>query len=193
MNYKEAENLLEEGKPASCEKFFRQNGYTLEYAYSLLLQGKYKEAQTIIYPIDSIRADWIKKLIPMINGILDREPTYFQIRNFLEIDLTLLIKSGRFQEVNNLLKYSELFQGINNETYKLLGRGLLKNNYIKEAKVFLDRSLNEYYNDVELHYLFAEYYMATGREDYVKKAVENCLKINPEYYPAKKKYAELTK
>lgn len=191
MDYKEAENLLEEGSPKSCINYFKKNGNVLEWAYSLVMLGKLKEAEKVIYPLDSVRADWVKKLIPLLEGRVEGTPTYFQIRNFLEIDMTMLIKSGQYAYVNNLLKFADMFQGINNESFKMFGRCLLKNNYFAECKVFLDRSLNEFYSDVELHYLFAEYYIALGNKEFTKKAVENCLRINPEYYPAKRKYEEL--
>jgi tetratricopeptide (TPR) repeat protein len=192
MDYKEAVEYLENGQPDKCTDYFRQNGDLLEYAYCLILTGRYDDAAGVIYPLDSVRADWVRKLLPILKGEFKSYPTYFEIRNFLEIDLTMLIKAHQTDAVNNLLKIADIFQGVNNESYKLFGRGLLKNEFYKEAKIFLDRSLNEYYNDVELHYLFTEYYLALGHLGYAKRAAENCLKINPDYYPAKKTVKELS-
>ena len=190
MDYKTATELLENGQSCECIEFFKSGGYDIEYAYALLLNDDLKLAESVIEPIDSIRADWLKKIIAIINGNIEY-PTYFQIRNFLEIDLTIFIKSGRIDYVNAILRLADVFQGINSETYKFLGRGLLKNDFPKESKIFLDRSLESYYNDVELHYLFVEYYIYIKDYDKAKKSALTCLKINPEYYPAKKISEEL--
>lgn len=192
MEYRKATELLLNGHPQDCIEFFKTNNNSLEYAYALLLTSRIKESKYVVEQQDSVRSDWLKKLLLVLEGEIVY-PTYFQIRNFLEIDLTMFIKSGRVDYVNILLKQAENFQGINNETYKLLGRCLLKNGYPKECKIFLDRSLKEYYNDVELHYLFAEYYLYMNDLNNAKKAVENCLRINSEYYPAKKSYKLLSK
>ena len=190
MDYNEAFKKLEAGEISECIDFFRENDYELEYAYSLLLSGRLDEAKNIVDGKDSVRYDWLSKLITLCKG--EKEyPTYFQLRSFLEIDITLLIKAKKFDYVNNVLKQAKNFQGINNESYKFFGRCLLKNGYLNEAKIFLDLSLNAYYNDVELHYLIVEYYMMSGETDKAKTALENCLKINPQYYPAKSTYEKL--
>ena len=192
MEYKEALKKLENAEISECIDFFRDNGYELEYAYSLLLDDKLEEAEKVIETKDSVRYDWLLKLISMCRGETEY-PTYFQLRSFLEIDMSLLIKAGKFDYVNNIMKLAKKFQGINNESYKFFGRCLLKNGYPEEAKIFLDMSLNEYYNDVELHYLITEYFLLKGEWDRAKKSAENCLKINPQYYPAKTTYEKLSK
>ena len=185
MDYKQAFERLENGEAVSCIEYFKKNGYELELAYALFLTGKTNEAKKILQSHDSVRYDWLLKLINISEGKTDY-PTFFQIRNFLEIDLSLLVKYEKYDYINNLLKMAQKFQGINGESYKFFGRGLLKNGYPKEAKFFLDKSLEDYYKDVELHYLFAEYYLYCGDMANAKKAAANCLAINPNYYPAVK-------
>lgn len=187
MNYSDALELLEKGNPETCSDFFKSNNYPLEYAYTLFLMGDIKQAGLILQSLDSVRADWLKKIIAIIQS-KSEYPTYFQIRNFLEIDLTMFIYSKRIDYVNTMLRFAEVFQSINNETYKFLGRCLLKNGFPNESKIFLTKSLNEYFNDVELHYLFVEYYLYINDLKQAKKYAENCLRLNPEYYPAKKTY-----
>ncbi len=44
---------------------------------------------------------------------------------------------------------------------------------------------NEYFfQDPELHYLFAEYFLSVDDIDNVKTALEECLNILPGYFPA---------
>ena len=184
MNHSQAVELLENGD-LSCMTFFKDNGYDLEYAYTLLLSDNILESKSVLSGLNSVRADWLKKIISVIEGEVEY-PTYFQIRNFLEIDLTIFIKSNKINYVNSILKMAELFQSINLETYKFLGRVLLKNDFPKESKIFLDKSIKEYYSDVELHFLFVEYYLYINDLNQAQKYINNCLRINPNYYPAQK-------
>lgn len=185
MDYSEALKLLENGKIDDCIKYFKENKFNLEYGYALMLSGDLDSAQRIFSSIDSRRADWALKIIPLMQGRISDKPTYFQIRSFLEIDLTLLFKAGQKEYVQYILGGADIFQNINRESYKFIGRALLKNGYTESAKMFLDKSLSDFYRDPELHYLFVEYYLMNN--DYVnaKRAVENCLKVNPDYFPAK--------
>ena len=87
INYDLAKKELEAGKTKDCEDFFKSNGYNLEYGYCLLLDGNLSNAEIVLRQVDSIRADWAVKLIPFMQGYVEILPTYFQIRNFLEIDI----------------------------------------------------------------------------------------------------------
>ena len=127
-----------------------------------------------------------KKLIDIFNGMYNIYPSYFQIRNFLEIDVNIFFRANKIDYVNSLLRMIDAFQEINGESYKCIARVLLKNNYKNECKIFLDKSADAYYNDVELHYLFVEYYLSINDYENAKKSVETCISINPEYYPALK-------
>ncbi len=191
MNYIEALNLLENGKVKECIDYFKNNNYLIEYIYALIMTDNLEEAEKLSEQIDSVRADWVLKLIPIMQGKLKEYPTYFQIRNFLEIDISMLFKANKKEYIQCILNEADIFQEINSESYKFLGRVLLKNDYPYQAKMFLDRSLNQYYNDVELHYLFVEYYLYMKDFTNAKRAAENCIKINPDYYPAKKTLNEL--
>ena len=186
LTYKEAENLLETGKIKECIDYFRDGHYTLEYAYALVLSGDLDNAEFVIKDMVSTRADWLRKLIPIMKGFLKTCPSYFQIRNFLEIDIDMLFKSKQTKFIQQIINSADILQSINNETYKFLARVLLKNNLPEGCKLFLDKSLDSFYNDVELHFLYVEYYMFLGDYENAKKSADNCLKINSEYYPAKK-------
>ena len=79
----------------------------------------------------------------------------------------------------------EILISINQETYKYIARVLLENNLRKLALEYLKKSKDVFYNDPELHFLLAKFYFK--EKDYQKADfyIMECLKILPDYYPAK--------
>ena len=73
---------------------------------------------------------------------------------------------------------------INPEVYKFIGRVFLKNGYDDIGLSFLDAGKDYMYNDPELHFLFAEYYMKQKDFKNAENSVDACLSILPEYFPA---------
>lgn len=184
MDYKEAKILLEEGKAGECIDYFKDNQYLLEYGYSLMLSGDLESAKEIFSKLNSVRSDWAVKLIYMMGGNIYDYPTYFQIRNFLEIDITMLLRAGQKEYVQYIIGAADSLYGINNEIYKFVARALLKNNYATDAKNYIDISLDCNYNDAELHFLNAEYFLYCKDIKNACLAAKKCLNISPEYYPA---------
>ena len=99
INYDIAKKTLEAGKTDYID-FFKDNGNILEYGYSLLLRGDLKKAKEILQTIESTRADWAVKLIQFMKGYVEVLPTYFQIRNFLEIDINLLLLANQSDAIS---------------------------------------------------------------------------------------------
>lgn len=186
MNYEEAKKLLENGEAERVIDYFKSNNHQLEYGYACLLTGDLARAESILSPLTSARAEWGYKIIPFLKGEHGEFPSFFQIRNFLELDITLFFKYGQIEFIQNILNIADFFQDINRETYKFLGRVLFKHGYYGAAKTFMDKSLSDYYNDVELHYLYVEFYLAHNDKENALKAVNTCLRLNPNYYPAVK-------
>ena len=93
-SYKEAKEKFLSGDYSNSD-FFNQNGYVLEYAYCKLLLGDAQGAKTEFARISKTdtRADWGQKLIQFIEGYVTYTPSYFQVRDFLEIDLNLLMQA----------------------------------------------------------------------------------------------------
>lgn len=193
MDYRTAVKLLENGKGKEVKDYFKRNNHLLEYGYCLLLEGNPDTAKEIFAPLTSTRAEWAVRIIALIQNVYGEMPSYFQIRSFLEIDISLFIKYNQIEYVQKILDSVDFFQEINRESYKFVARALFKNNYIGVAKIYLDKSCSDYYNDVELHYLYAEFYLAHEDNENALKAVNTCLRLNPNYYPAVKTYRELSK
>jgi len=184
MDYNEALQDLENGKITACMDFFKKNNYKLEFAYSLLLSGRLDEAMDAFKQIYSLRSDWAQKIIPIMHGQIVNMPTYFQIRNFLEIDINLLLKSSQKKYAEYIIGAADEFQKINSETYKFLGRVLLKNGYLKASKLFLDKATDVCYKDVELRFLYVEHCLMNNDVENAMSALDKCLSVTPDYYPA---------
>jgi len=173
--------------------YFKLNHYYLESAYSELLQGNLKVANSYFSVIDSPRSLWAMRLIKLFLDDKSDVPTYFQIRNFLEIDMNLFILKNKEEYIKKMFDNAKLFYQINSESYKFFARVLMNNNLYNEAKVYIENSKKEFYNDPELHYMDMLYYFHNKDYKLALKSVENCLKIIPEYYPAKRAKEKLIK
>ena len=143
MDYKEAKNRLINIEIAECENFFKQNDYPLEYGYCKLLKGELNEARKIFTPIRDIdlRADWAYLLIQFMNNYIQFMPSYLQVRNFLEIDIALILKAGLTEYVENIINACDIFYEINQESYKFIARVMLNYDLPTAAKIFLNKGM----------------------------------------------------
>lgn len=169
-----------------CQSFFEKNNYYLEVAYCKLLNNCLTEAEEYFEKLINTdpRAHWGKILTGILLNKLTPYPTYFEIRNFLEIDLNILINYQKGQFVEELIKYADIFSSVNSETYKYFGRVFWNNELYSYGKFFLEQAKNYLYQDPELHVLLANTYLAEGNSEKALNAVNSCLKILPEYFPA---------
>ena len=158
---------------------------SLEHAYLAILDDDLESAKKIFENNDSPRAVWGKILVSVLQGFMTEYPTYFQIRNFLEIDLDFLLKNNKIGYVEQFLGASDIFANINQETYKFLARVMINNKLNTAAVKYMDKSKKLYYNDPELHFMYAKFYMDNGRYNDAYFYINECLRLLPDYYPAK--------
>lgn len=184
--YQNAKNKLLTADIEGCQQFFQTNGYELEQAYAELLNDNLLKAEAIFSSIadKDIRAHWALVMLSFIEGKVNDYPSYFEIRNFLEIDLNILITYFKGEYVEKIIRYSDYMFTINPEVYKFIGRVFWNNDLKEQALFFLNRAKNYFYHDPELHYLLAVVYL--DKKDYFNtfKAVNDCLTVLPDYYPA---------
>ena len=133
--------------------------YPLELAYAYFFEGNNSKALDLLSNLDSIRAKWLQELVNLMITNKMKSVTYFEIRNFLEIDIDLLIKAQKIDYLQRLLAYSPELAKINTETYKFIGRILLNSNLMSLAKYYLDKYKDMVYFDPELHFMYARYYI----------------------------------
>ena len=158
---------------------------SLEHAYLAIITDDLQAAELIFNGMDSPRARWGSILTGIIkNRVLNIYPTYFQIRNFFEIDTDFLLKNKKIDYVENLLGALELFSNINQEIYKFAGRVMYENKLYTAALKYLELSKKIYYNDPELHFLLSKYYLKIHQFKEAYFYISECLKLLPSYYPA---------
>lgn len=188
LTYNKAKEKLLTFDIAGCQRFFAENGYLLELGYCYLLTDDLERAHDIFEKAREYdkRANWALFMTNLFMNKPADYPTYFELRNFLEIDLNILITAAKGEYVENLISYADFFCTINPEVYKYLGRVFLNNDLEQYGYFFLKRAKDYFYNDPELHYILAEYFY--NKNDYAEaqKSLSSCLGILPEYFPAKR-------
>lgn len=186
LNYETAKKELLTSAKCECQNFFYDNGFLTEAAYAELLNNNLPKAKKLFQVMKNqdSRARWGMVLTGLIEGLLHEPPTYFGIRNFLEIDLDILINHGKGEYVEKILTYSDFMSKYNPEVYKYIGRVFLNNDIKPQAKAMLMLAKDCFYNDPELQYLIAEMYYKEKDFENAEKHINNCLNVLPEYFPA---------
>lgn len=192
ISYQNAKNRFLSGD-YSVKDFFKQNNFILESAYCSLLLGDVDTSDEEFSTIQDInvRADWGKKLIQFVKCDILNLPSYFQIRNFLEIDLNLLIQAEQAQFVENIINGADLFYSVNPESYKFISRVMFNNDFTDIALHYLNKAKDKFYYDPEMHFMLANCYIQKGERQNAREAIRNCLNIFPEYFPAIKLLSKL--
>ena len=171
-----------------CKEFFTENNHILELGYYEILSENLNEAKKLFKKIsdEDIRANWALFLISMIEECVNSNPSYFELRNFLEIDLNILIQNAKGSYVHNILKYIDYMYTVNPEVYKFCARVFYNNDLREEGFYLLLRAKDSFYTDPELHYLLACAYMDKGDKMQALHYVKTCQEVLPQYYPAVK-------
>lgn len=93
MNYEEVKKDFLSGKIKGCKTYFENNNYYVEAGYCCIVLDELDKAKELFQKVQEVdtRAKWGLILLQMIKGDILTFPTYFQIRNFLELDLSILI------------------------------------------------------------------------------------------------------
>ena len=159
---------------------------SLEHAYLAVLNDDLDSAKLVFSNIDSPRAKWGLIFVEILSGYLQNSPTYFEIRNFLEIDLDFLLKNNKIQYVEQFLGAADLLSNINQETFKYIARVMYENSLFNAAQKYMDKSKALFYNDPELHFMYAKFYIHERQFTKANHHIDECLKILPDYFPAKK-------
>ena len=158
----------------------------MKNAYEYLVKDDLKSAAAE-FAVDAdfdMRAKWGLFLVGLLQGKVERYPTYLELRNFLEIDIQFLIDNYKGDYVQRVVDCADFFFEVNPESYKFIGRVFAANGFEHEALHFLERGKSGFYRDPELHFILAGLHSVGGRPDAARQALDTCLQILPGYYPA---------
>ena len=188
LKYEKVKEDFLSGRLKGCRVFFEENKVYFEAGYCYIVLDKLEKAQEMFNLAKDydVRAKWGLLLIQMIKDDIRSFPTYFQVRNFLELDLNILILYCKGNYVEKIIRYADFMAYYNPECYKFIGRAFWANNLIPAALFFLRKAKDKFYQDPELHYLLAYiFYHNEKNIEQCKKSLNTCLEILPEYAPAK--------
>jgi len=186
--YEKVKNDLLAGRIKGCRSFFEENNYYLEAGYCCIILDKLDRAEELFNKVktENIRANWGLFLIQLIRGDIRSYPTYFEVRNFLELDIDILITYCKSNYIEKIIRYADFMAHYNPECYKFIGRVFWANNLMSAAMFFLRRAKEEFYQDPELHYLLAYIYYTNDKNlDECRKSLDVCMNLLPEYAPAR--------
>ena len=199
--YEQNKQKLFNGDLKNSKTFFAKNGYVLETAYCKLLEEDYKGAKHLFLTLrdKDTRAQWGYKIASILQRKhstepinADELPSFFQLRNFLEVDLNLFIQYNKGDFVQILCAYSDAFADINLESYKFFARAFHFNGYPEFADYFIQKAKDYFYKDPELHYHIALMEYSRGNLQGAQQYCFSCLYILNNYYPAQKLLSELS-
>ena len=181
------ENFLS-GRFKDCKSYFQKHGHYVESGYCNIILDKLGDAKKDFEKVLNYdrRAHWGLLLLQMINGDeISLRPTYFEVRNFLEIDLNILVTYCKGDYVERIVRYADYLAFYNMECYKFIGRVFWANKLIPASMFFLRIAKDKLYNDPELHYLLAYIYYTHDKDmKKCRKELDTCLEILPKYAPA---------
>ena len=187
LTYQLAKQELLTSDNNRCQQFFENNQNYLELGYFYLLNKNLpmakKEFEKVVE--HDLRAHWAIFLVELLtDGKVSYYPSYFELRNFFEIDLDLLLTHYCGDYVQSLINYSDFLSSINAEICKYIGRVFYNNGFQDYAEIFFEQAKEKFYNDPELHYLIAELCKNKGEISNAIKSAETCLEVLPGYFPA---------
>ena len=107
--YQQVKQDFLSGRLKGCRDYFESHNYPLETGYCYMVLDNFAKAKEQFEKakIDNIRGHWGLMLLQMIEEKISMSPTYFEVRNFLEIDLDIFITYCKGEIVQQIIKYAD--------------------------------------------------------------------------------------
>lgn len=131
--------------------------------------------------------EWCESLVDIFTGksIYGSFPSYLQVRNRLEADFSYLLRAKNMDFASLIVHSLDLFDSINGESSKFIGRAFFYNGYLKNAGKFLARGARVLSEDPEVYYYLAQHSFVKNNISNAKSYLNISLDINSDYYPSK--------
>lgn len=171
---------------APAAKIYNEIGefYHAGYCYFLINQIDLA-IEFFIKAEESPARNWNLFFAETFRARINTNPTYLQIRAFLERDMNLFLRLDLVSYVQQIIDISDYLFSVNPETNKFIARAFLNNDYSDYAKEYIDRAFDFTTKDAELYYLLAKYYRTQGLTEKVTENLKEALRLSDNYVPAK--------
>lgn len=157
-------------------------------AFVSILTGDYNEAKVILLNcVKSPVTSWCNYLISLHENKLSLRfhPSFLQVRNFLELTVQGLLRSGNSDLLHKIENNIDLLLDINLDAYKLIGISYYLFGDINSAKEILTQCLDLNRYDGELYYHLSKVYTDLGDYETAYKMIKNARVMMPNHYASK--------
>jgi tetratricopeptide (TPR) repeat protein len=191
INNKTINNTLafayfENGNYQEASKIYLNSHNYYQAGFCELLLGNKDKARELWFNAeDSPVVCWSRCLIDMIEVRVELIPSFLQIRNHLECDLSYFIQAKKLDYAENVIQCSEFLSDINPETNKFIGKALMNNGFPNLAVNFFLKSKDVIPNDPEIYYHLAQYSFQINSFNEARLMLKQCLDLNQYYTPAR--------
>jgi len=171
---------------AESANIYKYLGDNYQAGYCFLLLGDEKEALSLFNSAETSPAqNWGIFFCELFTSNITTTPTYLQIRAFLEKDLNNFLKLDLANYVQKIIDISDFLCEINSDANKYIAKAFLYNDYFDYAKEYIEQAFDTNSKDAEVYYLNALYYKSIGQQDKAKENLQDAIRLNNNYYPAK--------
>jgi tetratricopeptide (TPR) repeat protein len=174
------------GAYPNAETVFREAGLLYLQGYAALLG---QNTQACHYAWTKLAEEqpkhWGLYLLAMSQRSLNYAPSFMQIRNFIETDISNLLRAKCWAYLENITCYFDYLAQINPEVYKLSGRSFLNEGKMIVAHKLLSQAQHYLPQDPEIYYHLGQYYEACQSPTEAVLMLKQAVMMNPTYGPAK--------
>lgn len=177
--------LLSQQQYEAAAQHFAQVGRRYLAGYAWMLAGDMEQArQQWVQLVPQRGNHWCVHLFGMVTKQLTTYPTFLQVRNHLEADISHLVTAGQEESLANVLAALDTLAQSNPEAYKLAGRALMNVNRLAPAKPLLLRAQSILPQDAEIYFHLGQLYARSENWREARLMLRQCLAINACYTPA---------
>lgn len=157
-------------------------------AFSLILLKEIQKAKEILINTpDSPAKLWCEFLIELFteNKNIHNCPSFFTIRQFLELTVYLLLRSNNQYYIKLLIKNLNKLRSINSDSEKFIGYAHFYSGDLDSAIFFLNNSIQRNAYDGEIYFMLGKVYLQKGSINDALAMLESAHLLLPDHAPTK--------
>ncbi len=157
-------------------------------AFALIILKEIQEAKKILLSSpDSAAKFWCEFLIELFSGNKDihESPSFFTIRNFLELTVYSLLRAGNQDYIKLLIEHLNKLLDINQDSEKFIGYAYFHFGDLDRAVSFLNSAIKRNSYDGEIYFTLGQLYLQKGSVYGALAMLENAHLLLPDHAPTK--------